>query len=252
MMWSAAHNNRSRHFYYGSNMKRIISVSIILLAFSIVDVFAQGILSDGVLEGQGTVFYTYSYKSGPPDPNQTFDLYLKEHYILIQPSLGYFLSGQWELTLQPQLSFVAYNSNGTVYVSDSLGPRLVEGHNQQRSYSMQIFVGIFFHMPLSDRIVSFVGTSTGLSWHKSTWEYTREGVSPLSFDGAWSKATLCYPSLTTGLKIFPTVNWALTPQVQLIYKSYPSDPYYQFSYENEFSISFGVGFLVFLNHKNGG
>jgi hypothetical protein len=50
-----------------------------------------------------------------------------------------------------------------------------------------------------------------------------------------------------GLKAFVTKSWAAVPQVRLAYESLAADPRFTTgNYEKRFSISFGVGFAVYL------
>jgi hypothetical protein len=171
----------------------------------------------------------------------------QEHTVIFQPGIGYFLSDRWEVTLQPQFTLTAssYNYTGT-YWNGSL-PQYYEVHFRHREYFVQILAGIYYHMPLSESMFSFVGTSAGLSSSKDIIETSGGPDPPQTLETYWSKPTVFYPSLSAGLKIFASGRWAVSPQLQLAFKSVPTNPLY----EKEFVVLFGAGFMVYLNNGKG-
>ena len=232
-------------------MKHVSTALFLILIVTAPTVNAQGILATGSFELGGTVGYSYSNYSGPPEYMQTFDLYNMRHEVQFRPSIGYFLSEEWELLGEPLFSFSSSNYNNTVYISDALGTRLQEGVNSYQKYEVGILVGVSFHLGISEHVISFVGTSVGLSWQKDKYQFRTEDVPDLEESSPWSEPTIVYPNLALGLKLFVTENWAFVTQADMTYKSLAGPSINPFLFDKQFQVSFGIGLAVYIGHKNG-
>ena len=210
---------------------------------------AQDRLHNGVWECQGALFYQYSNSSAPATPGTTFDRYDKQHEVNVVPSIGYFLSDQWEISVIPLISFASSKFNYGVSFQPAGAPasEIVEGSTLSKQIDAGVSVGFFFHIPLSEKMTSFIGTTTGFHWQKVTYEFEFPN---LFFEetGIWSKPQFIYPTMNLGLKAFISESWAFIPQVRMAYETVEqSNGSSLLDYDHKFSVSFGVGFAVYMD-----
>ncbi len=225
-------------------MKRTAVIPFILsFMIPFTNLLAQNHLTSGVIETQGNILFSYSNKIWAQYRfnNGTLDMYFREYDVIFQPSIGYFLSENWELLLLPQFSISATKQN---YIQSTDGPEEFECTRSYHNYGLGMVTGLAFHFPLSHDVISFLNMSGGMSWvrfYVGDYSVAYPGYSYLS---PWSKPVFTFPNISFGLKIFLVDNWALIPSVNLTYTVYPE--HYQL-----LRIYVGVGFAVYLHNKNG-
>ena len=221
----------------------MITIELLLTAAVFGYLFAQNEVMDGRLEAQGTLLYSFSNRTNPPDPGEPFDRYWRQHTLTLEPSIGYFVFDSWEVLIQPRFSLLSeiYNAGDAVFVGST--PQIREEEQAYRSYSLGILAGVFFHYPLSPAVYSFLGATAGWNWSKYSWE--DPGPLSSSYSSPWSGPVVSFPNVAAGLKIFLLDNWALIPQAQLINKI---NGYY----DGDITFSFGIGLAVYSSRINGG
>src|SRR6266853_1277207 len=92
----------SRHFCGAKTMIRKFVITLIFISLQFNFLSAQSRLTQGIIEAQGSALYSFTNFSGPPVQYEAFERYWKQHNLSLQLSLGYFVSDQIELSLQPQ------------------------------------------------------------------------------------------------------------------------------------------------------
>jgi len=207
-------------------------LSIVLLLANTSPLLAQE--RDFLLELSGSVLYSFSRSTTPPQSGESFSRYFETNTIGFQPSLGYFLTQEVEalLGLRYSLEHFAYN-----YGRYSQG-ELLEGVERRQTHRVGFSIGIAYNYLVSESFDIFIATEVGSDWSRTSLE---TDFYPL-YDTGWQKPEISFPNFALGGKFFVDPMWALLAQVK-----YSHTIRYQGNDDQDNSkLSVGLGFSVFL------
>ena len=210
-------------------MKLKFTILFIFLFFELI--FAQDIFNKK-FEVSGTINYSYSKNVNDIQEGENFQRYYLRHILDIQPSIGYLIFPNIQLSLTSLYEYEYNKYNFNHYTSSG-----VEEDTETRVWQkLGIEFGPMYNYGLNQSFVVFAGAKLGL-----VWSFYDSNILPPR-GSKWGKAQITFPIALIGVKYFFESNWALITQLQYKYTSNLSG----ISSTNQSNILLGVGIAIYL------
>ncbi len=206
------------------------TILFILLFFELL--FAQDIFSKK-FEVSGTINYSYSKNTYDIQGVENYQHYYLQHIIDVQPSLGYLIFSNIQVSLTPLYDYIYTKYNILHYYTQELSEVQTEININQM---VGIEFGPIYNYGLDKSLVVFAGAKLGLKWlYYDSRYFGRPG-------SKWSKAEITFPIALIGVKYFLSSNWAIITQLQYKYTSDLSG----WDFISQSNILVGFGIAIYL------
>lgn len=159
------------------------------------------------IEVSGNVLYDYSNLTYGPELGESFERFIRRHTITFQPRLGYFVTPELQLALEPHYSYRFMQYNSSQY---QFGQPVKEYVYGQWTHNVGASIGPVYNYQLGSAVVLFGGILAGVSWTYFGYDppYSWLVASP------WKKPEITFPQLSGGTKIFFADTWAAVFMLQ--------------------------------------
>ena len=210
-------------------MKLKYTTLFIFLFFELT--FAQDIFNKK-FELSGTINYSYFKNVNDIYDGENFQRYNLQHIFNAQPTIGYLIFPNIQLSLAPLYEYQYFKYNFAHYTESGIEEDTEIRINQ----NLGIEFGPIYNYGLNKSFVFFAGVKFGLIWSF----YNSKNLP--SRGSKWSKAQITFPIALIGIKYFIVSNWALITQLQYKYTSNLAGV----SSTNQSNILLGFGIAIYL------
>ena len=213
-------------------MKHAVVAILAYLGLSTV-VFGQTDSKQFDVEISGSVLYHYSNLTWGPYPGESFERFIRSHTVTLQPSVGYFVTPEFEMVLEPHYSYRFYQQNSGF----QQGGNITEIVLDRWTHNLGVNGGPVYNHRIGDVVILFGGFHFGVSW-------TNFGFNPLDprLRSPWKKAEISFPKISGGTKIFFAENWATV----LLCQFSKTTNYNGYDGQTNTELAIGLGLSVFL------
>jgi hypothetical protein len=218
---------------------------IIVLFITVNIAFAQKDSTHN-FELTGNLQYNYTHYSDPYGYYANF--YHKQHTLIIQPELGYYLFDRFEIftDLEYQLQLDYHNSLESIDSWEEVPASQI--NSDFVTHRIGFYFGMGYNYSLSKIIDLFLGTKIGISTsrvylHSEGFQTIHSGTSTrvenvnANYDSGWRGTEVSFPSFVLSLKVYPNDDLIILLKAQ-----YTKINNYNGSDNTEFEqTTFGIG-----------